>query len=60
MQWSISLTEGWSMIHAAGLLHGETHVWPDPRLSPAGRQLLRVQRLRAQVQAGQWRPQVDL
>lgn len=46
MRWHISLTEGWSLIHAAGLLAGETYIWPDPKLSTSGRLLLRVNQLR--------------
>jgi hypothetical protein len=46
MRWHISLTEGWSLIHAAGLLAGETYIWPDPKLSTTGRLLLRVNHLR--------------
>jgi len=60
LQWTVSLVLGWSLIHAAGILHGECYIWPDPRLSTAGRALLRVQRLRQDFRSGAWRPEVDL
>lgn len=37
---------GWSLIHAAGILHGECFIWPDPRLSEVGRTLLKARDLR--------------
>jgi hypothetical protein len=60
MRWEISLVEAWSAIHAAGILEGETYIWPDPRLSKVGRAMLRVRELREQVRRGEWRPLVDL
>jgi hypothetical protein len=42
LQWSISLTHAWSLIHASGILNGSSYVWPDPRLSDAGQTMLRV------------------
>lgn len=60
LQWQVSLVRGWSLIHAAGLLAGEAFIWPDPRLSTAGRALLKVRELRAAVQRGEWAPEVDL
>jgi hypothetical protein len=60
MRWDISLTEAWGMIHASGLLHGETYIWPDARLSTAGRTLLRVQDIRQQIAQGDWKPEIDL
>jgi hypothetical protein len=42
----ISLAQGWALIHAAGILHGEVYIWPDPRLSAIGRTLLRARELR--------------
>jgi hypothetical protein len=60
MIWEISLVEGWAMIHAGGLLHGESFIWPDPRLSTAGRIMLRVHQLRDAVRKGVWMPEVDL
>lgn len=58
--WEIDLIEGWSMIHAAGILHGESFIWPQAELSEAGRSMLRVQKLRADFMAGKWRPTTDL
>lgn len=52
MMWEIPLAEGWSMIHAAGLLHGEAYIWPDARLSAAGRKLIAAQELREQFARG--------
>lgn len=48
MRWGIALAHGWALIHAAGILHGETFIWPDPRLSQIGRTLLKARRLREQ------------
>jgi hypothetical protein len=42
LQWNVSLTHAWSLIHASGILHGSSYVWPDPRLSEAGQTMLRV------------------
>lgn len=60
LRWHISLVDGWSLIHAAGILHGESFIWPDPRLSTSGRAMLRVRDLRAQFRRGDWRPHIDL
>jgi hypothetical protein len=60
LQWEVSLVRAWSLIHAAGLLAGEAFIWPDPRLSTAGRAMLRVQQLREAVRRGDWMPEVDL
>lgn len=43
--WHISLVRGYARIHAAALLHGEPQIWPDPRLSAVGRDLLRVREI---------------
>lgn len=43
MMWEISLTEAHAMMLASGILQGGAYVWPDPRLSTSGRQMLRVQ-----------------
>lgn len=50
MFWQISLTEAQNMIHASGILRGNTYIWPDPRLSESGRAMLAV---RDQIQT--WR-----
>lgn len=42
MRWEISLTEAYGMILASGILHGGAFVWPDPRLSRSGRQMLKL------------------
>lgn len=60
LRWHVSLLEGWSLIHAAGILHGEAFIWPDPRLSAAGRAMLRVQEMREKFRRGEWQPEVDL
>lgn len=60
MRWEVSLVEAWSMILASGLLHGESYIWPDPRLSTGGREMLRIQALRESYQRGEWRPDLDL
>lgn len=60
MMWEIDLTEGHSMIHAAGILHGEAWIWPDARLSRAGRKLLRLREIRDQIQRGEWQANIDL
>jgi len=60
MRWHISLVEGWGMILAGGLLHGEAYIWPDPRLSTAGRKLLAAEEKRQAWQRGEWQPQIDL
>jgi len=59
MQWSISLVMGWSLIHAAGILHGECFIWPDPRLSRVGRTFLKAKNLRQQSQRD-WAKDLDL
>lgn len=46
LQWNVSLTHGWSLIHASGILQGSLYTWPDPRLTPAGQTMLRVQEKR--------------
>jgi len=48
------------MILASGLLHGESYIWPDPRLSSSGREMLRIQSLRESYQRGEWKPDLDL
>lgn len=60
LRWSVSRVWGWSLIHAAGILDGTAYIWPDPRLSSAGREMLRVQALQDSFARGEWRPQVDL
>lgn len=60
MMWQISLVEAWSMILASGLLHGEAYIWPDARLSEAGRKLLTASTLKARWQSGQWKPDIEL
>jgi len=59
LKWNISLVEGWSAIHASGILHGECFIWPDPRLSAVGRAFLRVRRIREQGQQN-WAADLDL
>ena len=51
--------EGWCAIHAAGILHGENFIWPDPRLSRVGRTFLKVKRLREQGKKD-WAADLDL
>lgn len=58
--WHISRVRGWSVIHASGILNGEAFIWADPRLSAAGRAMLRVQDLQEKYRRGEWRPEVDL
>lgn len=53
------MIEGWSAIHGAGILDGQVFIWPDARLSKAGRQMLAVQSLRDRFRAGTWRPVVE-
>lgn len=60
LQWQVSRVRAWALIHAAGLLAGEAFIWPDPRLSTSGRTLLAVRELRAAVERGDWRPEIDL
>lgn len=60
MMWEIDLIEGYSMIHAAGILHGESYIWPDATLSSVGRKLLRLREVATQVQNGDWMNQIDL
>jgi hypothetical protein len=45
--WSVPLARGWAKIHARRLLDGHDQIWPDPRLSDAGRLMLSVRRRRA-------------
>ena len=42
---NISLVRGYSAIHAHAPMQGHAMIWPDPRLSKAGRHMLRVQDL---------------
>ena len=60
MQWEIDLIEGWSMIHSAGILGGQSYIWPDATLSEAGRSMLRVQAMREGFRNGTWKPVIDL
>ena len=60
MQWDIDLVEGWSAIHAAGIIEGQSWIWPDARLSKSGRAMLRVQSLRDRFRSGTWKPTFDL
>lgn len=60
MMWEIDLIEGYSMIHAAGILHGESYIWPDASLSSSGRKLLRLREVASQVKRGDWMKQIDL
>lgn len=60
MKWHLSLAEGWAAIHAGGLLHGEAFIWPDARLSGAGRKLIAAQELRDKIRQGLWQPQIEL
>jgi hypothetical protein len=48
------------MIHASGLLHGEAFIWPDARLSAAGRKLIAAQELRDQFARGQRKVEVEI
>lgn len=59
LKWNISRVEGWCAIHAAGILHGENFIWPDPRLSRVGRTFLKVKRLREQGKK-YWAADLDL
>lgn len=45
LDWGISLVRGYARIHAASILHEEPVIWPDPRLSEAGRHMLQVRDL---------------
>lgn len=58
--WHVSLTAGWSAIHTRGIQDGGAYIWPDPRLSAAGRDMLRIKQKREQFRLGLWRPKVDL
>lgn len=60
MRWGIDLIEGWSMIHSAGILDGQSYIWPDASLSQAGRAMLRVQAMREAFRNKTWKPRVDL
>lgn len=60
LKWEVSLCEGWSLIHAGGIMEGQSYIWPDPRLSSGGRTLLKVQELREQMARGEWEPDVGL
>lgn len=53
----ISLAQGWALIHAAGILHREVFIWPDPRLSTIGRTLLKARELR---KTRPWIKHIDL
>lgn len=54
------MVEGWAMILAGGILEGEAYIWPDARLSKAGRKILKLQKLSHKVKTGEWKPRVDL
>lgn len=41
----VSLVRGYAAIHAHAVMQGHAMIWPDPRLSKAGRHMLRVQQL---------------
>lgn len=41
----ISLVRGHAAILAHSVMQGHSQIWPDPRLSKAGRHMLRVQEL---------------
>ena len=45
LDWCISLTRGYTQIHAAAYLHHEPQIWPDPTRSDIGRNLLAVRDL---------------
>jgi hypothetical protein len=60
LKWHISRVEGWCAIHGAGILDGNTYMWPDPRLSQSGRRMLRIRDLRESFQNGDWQPFIDL
>lgn len=60
MMWEIPLAEGWAMIHASGLLHGEAYVWPDARLSAAGRKLIAAHELREQFASGARKIEIEI
>lgn len=60
LQWDVSLVLGWSLIHAAGILHGESFVWPDARLSRVGRLFLKVKQLREKARQQNWADDLDL
>ncbi len=58
LEWGpISLARGWSLIHAAGILHGDIYIWPDPRLSTIGRTMLKARDLR---KSKPWMKHIDL
>ena len=59
MRWEISLVEAWSLIHAAGILHGESFIWADPRLSRVGRVFLKLKALRENPRRD-WAADLDL
>lgn len=54
LRWKVSLVMGWSLIHAAGILHGESFIWPDARLSTTGRAFLKLREARARGRSGAW------
>lgn len=54
------MVEAWGMILASGLLHGEAYIWPDARLSSAGRKLIAARELREKWQRGGWVPQIEI
>lgn len=60
LRWNVSRVEGWSLIHAAGILHGESFIWPDARLSRTGRSFLRLQEVRKAAVSGKWVEQLGL
>lgn len=60
LQWGISLAQAWSLIHASGILEGNSYVWPDPRLSQAGQTMLRVREKVERWQAGGIAHMIDL
>lgn len=60
MMWEIDLIEGYAMIHASGILHGEAWIWPDASLSSVGRKLLRLREVASQAKSGDWLKQIDL
>jgi hypothetical protein len=49
MMWEVSHVEGWHFILAGGILEGGCYMWPDPMLSEAGRQALRLRDLRDEI-----------
>lgn len=54
LRWKVSLVMGWCLIHAAGILHGESFIWPDAELSRTGRAFLRLEEARGKAKSGAW------